>query len=132
FERGAFSAEDTTNTTAVLQMYMIGLLPFGLQKLFVLWLYAKEMQMKAAKIATYSLATYILFALAFISPLGAAGLALASTLGGFVSFILTLRVFGTQNFLNILRSKNAIYLILGAILLTLLLLLFKSFISSNI
>jgi len=130
FERGAFTSQDTTNTTAVLQMYMIGLLPFGLQKLFVLWLYAKEMQMKAAKIATFSLGAYIIFALAFISPLGVAGLALASTLGGFVSFILTLRVFGVQNFLDIVRSKNAIYLVIGAILLTVLLLIFKSFIDS--
>ena len=129
FERGAFSAQDTTNTTAVLQMYMIGLLPFGLQKLFILWLYAKEMQMKAAKIATFSLGTYIIFALAFITPMGASGLALASTLGGFVSFILTLRVFGVQNFFDILRSKNAIYLVIGAVIFTILLLIFKDFIS---
>ena len=132
FERGAFSAQDTANTTAVLQMYMIGLLPFGLQKLFILWLYAKEMQMKAAKIATFSLGTYIIFALAFISPMGVSGLALASTLGGFVSFILTLRVFGMKNFLNILRSKNTIYLIVSSLLLTILLFIFKNFISPYI
>ena len=132
FERGAFSTQDTTNTTAVLQMYMIGLLPFGLQKLFVLWLYAKEMQMKAAKIATFSLGAYIIFALAFITPMGVSGLALASTLGGFVSFILTLRVFGVQNFFDILRSKNAVYLVVGAVVFTGLLLLFKDFISSFI
>ena len=132
FERGAFSAEDTANTTAVLQMYMIGLLPFGLQKLFILWLYAKEMQMKAAKIATFSLGAYIIFALSFISPMGVSGLALASTLGGFVSFILTLRVFGMENFLDILRSKNSIYLVIGAILLTILLFIFKDFIGTII
>ena len=132
FERGAFSAQDTANTTAVLQMYMIGLLPFGLQKLFILWLYAKEMQMKAAKIATFSLGAYIIFALSFISPMGVSGLALASTLGGFVSFILTLRVFGVQNFFDILRSKNTIYLIVSSLLLTILLFIFKNFISSYI
>ena len=116
FERGAFDAQDTQNTTAVLQMYMLGLLPFGLQKLFVLWLYAQEMQMRAAKIATISLLAYVLFALAFISPLGVAGLALASTLGGYISFIFTLHVFGFKNFLTILQSKYTIYLILSAIL----------------
>jgi len=130
FERGAFDAEDTRNTTAVLQMYMLGLLPFGLQKLFVLWLYAKEMQMKAAKIATYSLVTYIIFALAFITPYGVSGLALASTLGGFVSFALTIKVFGIKNFLDMLRSKNMIYLLLSAILITVLLLIFKDFVAS--
>ena len=132
FERGAFNAEDTANTRAVLQMYMIGLLPFGLQKLLVLWLYAKEMQGKAAKIATYSLLTYVIIALSLISPMGVSGLALASTTGGFVSFILTIRVFGVQRFLAILRSKNLIYLSVGAVLLTILLLIFKDYISAYI
>ena len=132
FERGAFSSLDTTNTTLVLQMYMIGLIPFGLQKLFLLWLYAKEMQMMAAKIATVSLITYILLALSLISPMGVSGLALASTVGGFVGFTLTIKAFGVKNFFDILRSKNALYLILGAILLTVLLLVFKDFIASYI
>ena len=132
FQHGAFSAEDTLNTTAVLQMYMVGLLPFGIQKLFALWLYAKEMQMKAAKIATLSLVVYIIFALTFIQPLGVAGLALASTLGGFVSFTFTIRAFGTQNFYSILRSKNLFYLFIGALILLVLLLLLKAFISPYI
>jgi len=129
FEHGAFSTQDTANTTAVLQMYMIGLLPFGLQKLFVLWLYAKEMQGKAAKIATYSLVTYVLIVLSLISPMGVSGLALASTSGGFVSFVLTIRVFGWQNFKDIVWSKNLLYLIVGVGILTVLLLMFKEFIA---
>ena len=110
-------------------MYMIGLLPFGIQKLFILWLYAKEMQMKAAKIATLSLGVYIVMALSFISPFGVAGLALASTLGGMVSFIFTIKVFGLQNFFDILRSKNSIYLLIAASVFTILLIIFKDFIS---
>lgn len=130
FQRGAFNSIDTYNTSLVLRMYMIGLLPFGMQKLFVLWLYAKEMQMQAAKIATISLATYIIFALAFITPFGVSGLALASTLGGFVSFFFTVKVFGIKNFLEILLCKNFIYLLAGSALFTLLLLILKSFINS--
>jgi len=132
FQRGAFDIHDTANTTVVLQMYMIGLLPFGIQKLFALWLYAQEMQMKAAKIATLSLGVYIVLALAFIQPLGVAGLALASTLGGFVSFIFTIRVFGTHNFLEILKSKNALYLAVGAVTSTVLFLLLKNVIAPYI
>lgn len=132
FERGAFSAHDTANTTAVLQMYMIGLIPFGLQKLFVLWLYAQEMQMRAAKIATFSLIAYIVLALALITPMGVSGLALASTTSGFVSFILTIRVFGVQNFLNIIKSKKSLYLLLGTLVLTFLLLMLKNFLSQFI
>ncbi|QOP45909.1 murein biosynthesis integral membrane protein MurJ [Sulfurimonas paralvinellae] len=129
FQRGAFDAQDTEHTAVVLTMYLIGLLPFGLQKLFVLWLYAKEQQMRAAKIATISLAVYIVFALAFISPLGVAGLALASTLGGFASLFFTIKVFGVKNFFVILRSKNLLYLVVSAILFTALLVVFKDFIS---
>lgn len=129
FERGSFGANDTLQSAAVLQMYMIGLLPLGLQKLFLLWLYANEQQMRAAKIATFSLLFYIIFALTLIAPMGAAGLALAGTIGGFAGFVMTIRAFGVKNFFDILISKNAIYLITGSILLTIALLLFKDFIA---
>lgn len=132
FERGSFTTEDTLNTTLVLQMYMIGLLPYGLQKLFLLWLYAKEQQLKAAKIATFSLASYILFALTLITPMGASGLALAGTISGSVGFVLTIRAFGVENFFDILRNKKAIYLVVGSILLTILLMIFKEFTSAYI
>jgi len=129
FERGSFTAEDTLNTTLVLQMYMIGLLPYGLQKLFLLWLYAKEQQLHAAKIATFSLLSYILFALTLITPMGASGLALAGTISGFVGFTLTIKAFGAKNFFDILRNKKALYLLLASIILTLILILFKDFIA---
>jgi len=132
FQRGAFDVTDTANTSAVLQMYMLGLLPFGIQKLFVLWLYAKEMQMQAAKVATISLLVYVGFALAFISPFGVAGLALASTIGGYVSLFFTIKIFGVQHFFAILRSKNLIYLTIGSLFFIILLLLFKDFISAYI
>jgi len=127
FERGAFTAEDTATTTQVLQMYMIGLVPLGLQKLLLLWLYAKEMQMRAAKIATFSLASYILFALTFITPLGASGLALASTISGLVGFTLTIKAFGVKNFNKILLNRNLIYLILGGLIFIFILLALKEF-----
>ncbi|QOY52978.1 murein biosynthesis integral membrane protein MurJ [Candidatus Sulfurimonas baltica] len=128
FERGSFAAQDTANTSLVLQMYMIGLLPYGLQKLFLLWLYAKEQQLRAAKIATFSLASYILFALTLISPMGASGLALAGTISGLVGFTLTIKAFGLKNFFDILRNKNAIYLVVGSVAFTIGLVLFKDFI----
>ncbi|HIC12909.1 MAG TPA: murein biosynthesis integral membrane protein MurJ [Sulfurimonas sp.] len=129
FERGAFTIANTVQTTAVLQMYMIGLLPFGLQKLFALWLYAKEMQMQAAKIATLSLVIYIVLALSLIQPLGVAGLALASTIGGLSSFIFTVKTFGLSNLMEILDSRNSVILLVSAIVFTLLLVVVKSFIA---
>ncbi|MDQ7042252.1 MAG: lipid II flippase MurJ, partial [Sulfurimonas sp.] len=105
----------------------IGLLPFGLAKLFSLWLYAKEMQMKAAKIATVSLIIYIILALSLIQPLGVAGLALASTIGGMSSFIFTIKVFGFSEFMKIVYSKNSVILLVSAIVFTVVLLTLKSF-----
>jgi putative peptidoglycan lipid II flippase len=132
FQRGAFSIQDTINTTTVLQMYMIGLLPFGLQKLFLLWLYAKEMQLKAAKIATISLITYSVLALGLITPMGVSGLALASTIGGFVGFFLTLRSFGVDKFVVILKSKYGVYLLIFIPVFIAVLLVLKSFIAGFI
>jgi putative peptidoglycan lipid II flippase len=108
FERGAFGRADTLQTAHVLQMYMIGLLPFGLGKLFSLWLYSRHEQMRAAKIATWSLAGYAATAFALFQPLGAMGLALASTVSGFVSFTLLVRAFGIEKFLALLESRRLI------------------------
>ncbi|XOB61131.1 murein biosynthesis integral membrane protein MurJ [Campylobacterota bacterium DY0563] len=94
FERGAFSSIDTSNTALILTMYLIGLLPYGLAKIFSLWLYAKEEQFLAAKISVKSLGANIIFSLILIGPYEAAGLAFASTLSGFILFFLTLKAFG--------------------------------------
>ncbi len=94
FERGEFTNADTQNTALILSMYLIGLLPFGLAKIFSLWLYANEKQFLTAKISMYSLGCNIVFSLILIKPFGAAGLAFAGTIGGFVLFFLTLRAFG--------------------------------------
>ncbi|MGB5965986.1 MAG: murein biosynthesis integral membrane protein MurJ [Sulfurimonadaceae bacterium] len=128
FERGAFSHEDTLNTTAILQMYMIGLLPFGLNKLLILWLYAQQHQMKAAKIATLTLTTNIVLSLALISPLGGMGLALASTLSGFVGFFATAKTFSRREFLAIISLKKALLLLLSAAVFTIILLFAKELI----
>ncbi|RUM66300.1 MAG: lipid II flippase MurJ, partial [Sulfurimonas sp.] len=127
FERGAFHADDTRNTTAVLQMYMLGLLPFGLSKLFALWLYAQQRQGEAATIATYTLGSNIIFSLALITPLQASGLALASSLSGFIGFILTVRAFGRCRFFDIISKKYLLLYAGSMVVFTLILLTFKEF-----
>jgi putative peptidoglycan lipid II flippase len=104
FERGAFTQEDTANTALILAMYLIGLLPFGIGKIFSLWLYAKEQQFLAAKISVYSLGWNIVFSLILIKPYGAAGLAFASTLSGFILFFLTIKAFGFKKFIEMFRK----------------------------
>jgi len=104
FERGAFDAKDTTNTALILTMYLIGLIPFGLAKIFSLWLYAHEQQFLAAKISMKALGANIIFSLLLIIPYQAAGLAFASTLSGFILFFLTIKAFGFTKFKNLLNN----------------------------
>ena len=105
FERGAFNCSDTAITSKVLIMYLIGLLPFGLSKIFSLWLYSHEKQYIAAKITMKSLLWNIILSLIFIIPYGAVGLALASSLSGFILFYYTLKEFGFTKFLNKIVTK---------------------------
>ncbi len=128
FQRGAFSANDTAQSSVVLSMYMLGLLPYGLTKIFSLWLYSLHKQKIAAKIATISLGANIILSLALIVPLKAAGLALAGSLSGFILFFLTIKEFGVKNFLGIIADKKMVYLIIAIILEIVALLYFKEFI----
>ena len=112
FEHGSFSKEDTATTGFVLAMYMIGLIPFGLAKLFSLWLYAGMRQREAAIIAMYALASNLIFSFALIKPMGAAGLALAGSLSAFVLLFFTLRAFGLKKFFAILYTKKLLILII--------------------
>jgi len=105
FERGAFTSEDTKNTALILTMYLIGLIPFGIAKIFSLWLYSHEQQFLAAKISMKALAFNIVFSLIFITPYGAAGLAFASTLSGFILFYLTIKEFGFTKFKELIFTK---------------------------
>ncbi len=109
FERGAFSPEQTKETARVLSMFMLGLLPLGLAKLFSLFLYATYRQNKAAKIATISVVINILASLLFMQSMGASGIALAGSIGGWVLFVLTVKEVGTERFMHIMKSKMLFY-----------------------
>lgn len=132
FERGAFTRSDTINSMFVLSMFMIGLLPFGLAKIFSLWLYAKNKQNIAAKIAIKSLILNIISCFLLIKPFGAAGLALASSIGGFYLFIMNLKEFGFRNFLDIISPKKIFIILALCLVEVLLLLVFKEIINDYI
>ncbi len=109
FERGNFTIQDTHNTADVLMMYMLGLIPFGLAKLFSLYLYAMHKHLKAAKIAAASLIINIIFSVLLMKPMGAAGLALAGSIGGAVQLILTVKEVGFGIFVDLLKTKTTLY-----------------------
>ena len=112
FERGKFTEVQTIETVSVLRMYMIGLLPFGLAKLFSLFLYASHRHKTAAKIAVYSLITSVTASLILMHPMGASGLALAGSLGGWVLFVFTVKEVGTDRFLTIVKTKYSLYFVI--------------------
>ena len=103
FERGAFDNTDTINTAFILQMYILGLLPFGIVKIFSSYLYSTHRHLKAAKISAISLGGNIVLSLILIYPLGASGLALASSLTGWILLILTIKEFGWNNFKQLIE-----------------------------
>jgi putative peptidoglycan lipid II flippase len=111
FERGSFTHTDTIISAQVLQMYLIGLLPFGISKIFSLWLYATQNQKKAAKISLYALTCNVFFYLLFVPWLGVSGLALASSCAGFILLGFTLASFGVKKFLDIILDKKLIIFI---------------------
>ena len=112
YERGIFDSHKTMQTAEVLSMFMLGLLPLGLSKLFSLYLYATYRHGKAAMIATISVVVNILSSLALMDAMGAAGLALAGSIGGWVLFIFTVKEVGFDKFLYIVKSKNTLYFLL--------------------
>lgn len=116
FQRGEFNTQNTIESAKVLQMYMLGLLPFGLYKLFSLWLYAKMQQKIAAKIAIYSLFINTALCLLLFKPLGASGLALAGSISGLFLLGYAIFVFGIRQFLDIIFNRiNLITIILAVI-----------------
>ncbi|MDR0579654.1 MAG: murein biosynthesis integral membrane protein MurJ [Campylobacteraceae bacterium] len=110
FERGSFNAQDTIICAKVLSMYLIGLIPFGLSRMFSLWLFAQQRQKEAAIISAISLGIGIIFSFILVYPFGVIGLSLANSLGGFFLFILTIRAFGFRRFFSIIYSKKLLLL----------------------
>lgn len=129
FQRGSFSFEDTQKTSLVLSMYLVGLIPFGMAKIFSLWLYAHSQQKIAAKISIYALIANVFFAIAFISFFDVYGLALASSLSGFVLLILTIRSFGMREFLGIIYDLKFIMLLFALVAEVIILYFLKDFLS---
>ncbi|WP_104757909.1 murein biosynthesis integral membrane protein MurJ [Helicobacter salomonis] len=131
FEHGRFSAQDTIQSAAVFRMYLVGLLPFGLSKIFALWLYAQGQQLRAAKITLYSLIFGLLSSLVCMHYLQAAGLALASSLTGWMLCILNIKAFGFKRFLGMISLKQGIgllgFLAFEALLLVLFLWCLQAF-----
>lgn len=117
YQRGEFDANDTAATSAVLAMYMIGLIPFGLSRLFSLWLYAHHKQKTAAKNSMLSLGFNAIASIVLMNVFGAPGLALSGSLTGFLLLWLTLRHFDKKELFKIIWRPQFIAILLAALLI---------------
>ena len=115
YERGKFVRSDTIECALVFCGYMIGLVPFGLARIFSLYLYATMKQALAAKISAIALGFGVVFSLIFMQFLGAFGLALAGSLSGFVLFGFTIKAFGFAKFWGIIADFKLSALLVGFI-----------------
>lgn len=131
FERGAFDEHSRLATASVLNAYMIGLVPFGLAKIFSLWLYAHHKQKRAAAITAKSLFVNIVFAL-FLIRFGTWGLALASSIGGITLFVYSLKELGWANFKPMLNARLSVGLVATLAILFFVFWLLKPFVRSVI
>ena len=125
FQRGAFTSHDTIMTANVLIMYIIGLIPFGLNKLLSSYLYATHRHLKSAKFSAISLLVNAALSLILIFPLKVLGLALASSLSGIVLFYLSLKEYGRDEFIKFFEKKYVFIYIFVILLSILISLLFK-------
>lgn len=127
FERGKFQRDDTLIVANVFMAYLLGLIPFGIARIFSLWLYSHKRQDIAARISAISLVCGVLFSLILMQKFGATGLAFSSSLSGFVLLILTIKAFGYSKFKNIINSKKLLIILILVLMFETLILYFLKY-----
>jgi len=131
FERGEFSAKDSKLTALVLIAYLIGLLPFGLQRLFSLWLYAKFKQKQAAMIAFKALLISAFFSVLCVLLISKAeykvlGVALSASMSAFYLLFANVKEFGFKNFFALFSLKIFAFMLLFLSIFSFILIEFKA------
>jgi putative peptidoglycan lipid II flippase len=79
FQRGAFTAADTTQVVAALNIYLIGMLFAALDYPLNFAFYARNNTLLPALVGVASVGVYVIVALALVGPLGFLGLVWADT-----------------------------------------------------
>jgi len=90
FMRGAFTAADAHAAAMTLVAYTIGLIPFVLIRSVVAPFLARGDTLTPVKAALTGTAVNIVFKVALMGPLAQVGLALATSIGAWVNFVLVL------------------------------------------
>jgi putative peptidoglycan lipid II flippase len=120
YERGAFSAADTRNTGIALAIAGLGLPAFVLVKVLAPAFFAREDTKTPMRFALAAVAVNFVFALAlFFGGLGFVGLAIASSLAGWVNAVLLGLTLRTRGLLQIDKrlARTAPRLLLAALIM---------------
>ncbi len=101
FERGAFTAADTTATFHTLMAFAIGLPAFILVKILAPAFYANQDTKTPFKIATLCIGVNLVFNLLLMIPLQYVGMALATSIASWVNVVLMARTLKVRGWLVI-------------------------------
>ncbi len=91
FERGEFTADDTSNASKVLMGYAIGLPAYVASKVFSTMYWSQQDTLSPVKISIITTLLNVVLSLILIWPLGVAGIALSTGLVGWVQVVLLYR-----------------------------------------
>ncbi|MEK6746210.1 MAG: murein biosynthesis integral membrane protein MurJ [Pseudomonadota bacterium] len=107
FERGAFTAADTTATFKTLMAFALGLPAFILVKILAPAFYANQDTKTPFKIATLCIGVNLVFNLLLMIPLQYVGMALATSIASWVNVVLMARTLKARGWLVIERRLIA-------------------------
>jgi len=115
FVRGAFTLADADAAGATLAAYTIGLVPFMLIRSLIATFQARGDTATPVKAALAAAAVNIVFKVLLMGPLAQVGLALATSLGGWINFALVLWFAARRNLVRLEpRLARSIALLVAA------------------
>jgi len=107
FMRGRFTADDAHTAAVTLMAYTIGLVPFVLIRSVVAPFLARGDTATPVKAALTGTAVNIAFKVVLMGPLAQVGLALATSIGAWINFVLVLWLAGRAGFIAVDRELKA-------------------------
>ena len=107
FMRGRFNAADAHAAAATLMAYTVGLVPFVLIRSVVAPFLARGDTATPVKAALTGTAVNIVLKIALMGPLAQVGLALATSIGAWINFLLVLWLAGRAGFIAADRDLKA-------------------------
>lgn len=108
FQYGEFSSHDTNMATQSLMAYSLGLPAFILIKILSAGYFAKQDTKTPVKFAIFAMLANLILNLILVGPLAHAGLALATTLSGFLNALLLFVGLKRKGFIEALNLSKTI------------------------